>query len=125
MNFKNIFKPIGDEETKPMREGSVEYTKKDLSGNTVVLKDPCAFSESVEIADYLLNNAAVLVNCERLNDANTLRIVDYLNGVIHAIDGDAQKIGDKIYLFTPSTVDIEGSIGESQESQNYDDEFEF
>ena len=37
-------------------------------------------------------------------------MIDFLSGVIFAIDGDIQKIGPKIFLCTPKNIGVDGSI---------------
>lgn len=35
------------------------------------------------------------------------RIIDFLNGATYALDGSVEKIGEQVYLFTPSSVIID------------------
>ena len=37
----------------------------------------------------------------------TERIIDFLNGATYALDGSVEKIGEMVYLFTPSSVIID------------------
>ena len=79
-------------------------------GNTMILLEPRAYSESQQIADYLKSNSSVVVNLRRVTPDQAKRIVDFLSGTIYAIGGDLQKLGGGIFLCTPNTVNVEGKI---------------
>ena len=76
----------------------------------MMLFEPRAYSESQQIADYLKNRSAVVVNLKRVTPDQAKRIVDFLYGTIYAIGGDLQKLGGGIFLCTPNNVNVEGSI---------------
>ena len=63
-----------------------------------------------EIGGYLKKNKAAVVNLHRLQKEQQKRVVDFLTGVIFAIDGDIQVIGPKIFLCTPKNIGVTGSI---------------
>ena len=77
-----------------------------------MLLEPRAYSESQQIADYLKNRSAVVVNLKRVTPDQAKRIVDFLYGTIYAIGGDLQKLGGGIFLCTPNNVNVEGKISE-------------
>lgn len=76
----------------------------------VVLLEPRAYADAQEVADHLNNKRAVVVNLQRIQHDQGLRIVDFLSGTVYAISGDIQKIGTDIFLCTPSNVDVSGNI---------------
>ena len=76
----------------------------------MILLEPRAYSESQQIADYLKNRSAVVVNLKRVTPTQAKRIVDVLNGAVYAIGGDIQKLGGGIFLCTPNNVNIQGKI---------------
>ena len=78
----------------------------------MMLLEPRAYSESQQIADYLKNRSAVVVNLKRVTPDQAKRIVDFLYGTIYAIGGDLQKLGGGIFLCTPNNVNVEGKISE-------------
>ena len=78
----------------------------------MMLLEPRAYSESQQIADYLKNRCAVVVNLKRVTPDQAKRIVDFLYGTIYAIGGDLQKLGGGIFLCTPKNVNVEGTISE-------------
>ena len=75
-----------------------------------MLLEPRAYSESQQIADYLKNRSAVVVNLKRVTPDQAKRIVDFLSGTLYAIGGDLQKLGGGIFLCTPNNINVEGKI---------------
>ncbi len=93
------------------------HTENGDAGSKMMLLEPRAYSESQQIADYLKNRSAVVVNLKRVTPDVAKRIVDFLYGCIYAIGGDLQKLGGGIFLCTPNNVNVEGKISE-EPSQN-------
>lgn len=140
--LKGIFG--GDADDNDTLTGEDEYytTSKEefheqngVAGSKMMLLEPRAYSESQQIADYLKNRCAVVVNLKRVTPDQAKRIVDFLYGTIYAIKGDIQKLGGGIFLCTPNNVNVEGKISEENGSnnkssrgkkeQNHDDEEDF
>ncbi len=92
------------------------HVENGVAGSKMMLLEPRAYSESQQIADYLKNRSAVVVNLKRVTPDQAKRIVDFLYGTIYAIGGKIQKIGSGIFLCTPNNVNVEGRI--SEESDN-------
>ncbi|MBQ9018734.1 MAG: cell division protein SepF [Bacilli bacterium] len=88
-----------------------------IAGSKMMLLEPRAYSESQQIADYLKNRSAVVVNLKRVTPDQAKRIVDFLYGTIYAIGGDLQKLGGGIFLCTPNNVNVEGSISEENKEK--------
>ncbi len=88
-----------------------------VAGSKMMLLEPRAYSESQQIADYLKNRSAVVVNLKRVTPDQAKRIVDFLYGTIYAIGGDLQKLGGGIFLCTPNNVNVEGSISEENKEK--------
>ncbi len=109
-------------------EGEVEGTVEDefyqapkvgsKEGNKMMLLEPRAYSESQQIADYLKNRNAVVVNLKRVTPDQAKRIVDFLSGTLYAIGGDLQKLGGGIFLCTPNNVNVEGKITDDNASRS-------
>ena len=94
-------------------EEEEEYIEEEgMVPNKMILLEPRAYSESQQIADYLKNKCAVVVNLKRVTPDQGKRIVDFLYGTLYAIDGDLQKLGGGIFLCTPKNVNVEGKISD-------------
>lgn len=76
----------------------------------VVVTDPRSFEEVVGIADNLKNRCSVVVNLEQADAELAKRVVDFVSGATYALNGSMQKVGNGIFLFVPSNVDIAGEL---------------
>ena len=72
----------------------------------VLVIEPRQFEESVEIVEHLRTRKSVLLNLHMLDNEQSQRVVDFLSGACHAIDGHQQRIGDGVFLFAPASVVI-------------------
>lgn len=78
----------------------------------VVLAEPRTYDEAQEIADNLKSRRSVIVNLQRVRREQAVRIVDFLSGTVYALGGHISKIGPNIFLCTPDSVEITGTISE-------------
>ncbi len=136
--FKSFF--TGGESQENDDEQKEYYIEEQADGgNKMMLLEPRAYSESQQIADYLKNKSAVVVNLKRVTPDQAKRIVDFLSGTLYAIGGDLQKLGGGIFLCTPKNINVEGKISDDnaqtptvkgtrskkQDSKDEEDEEEF
>ena len=99
-----------DSEQNDIKESSKGSNKE--YKNKTILVEPRAFSEAQQIADYLKNKNQVVVNFKRVTSDVSKRIMDFLNGIIYAIDGTMQKLGPGIVICAPKGFEIEGNISD-------------
>ena len=74
----------------------------------IVRFHPTSFQDSRKAASDLVASKAVIVNLEELDSASSRRMVDFLSGVVFAMDGDVQKIAQNAYVFCPPNMIISG-----------------
>ena len=67
---------------------------------------PTSFEEVSEIADYLLDGCTVVLNMEMLDNVQTVRMLDFLNGVTYSNDGEIKNVAKSTYIITPHHVDV-------------------
>jgi len=87
----------------------------------VILIEPRVYAEAQEVADHLVSRRAVVVNLQRIQHDQAIRIVDFLSGTVYAIGGDIQRVGKDIFLCTPDNVEVSGNITEMFDDKNYED----
>ena len=123
--LKEIF--TGEEEDTDsidyeVKEPIKKSNKKEFKNKTILV-EPRASSEAQQIADYLKTNNQVVVNFKRVTSDVSKRIMDFLNGIIYAIEGTMQKLGPGIVICAPKGFEIEGNISEeeSKKSSKKDD----
>ena len=114
--LKEIF--TGEEEDTEVNDYEIKETTKKSNNkefkNKTILVEPRAFSEAQQIADYLKSNNQVVVNFKRVTSDVSKRIMDFLNGIIYAIEGTMKKLGPGIVICAPKGFEIEGNISEEE-----------
>lgn len=78
----------------------------------IVLYEPRVYSDAKDVAQNLLNNKAVVINFSRMDDSSARRIVDFITGTVYALNGEIQRIGDRIFLATPPKFVTNGKISD-------------
>ena len=74
---------------------------------------PERFDEVKAIGEHLLARRTVVLNLEETNKETTKRIIDFLCGVVFAIDGQVKKVANATYVVTPKNVDVSGDQPEN------------
>ena len=67
---------------------------------------PVTFEDVSGIADYLIEGCTVVLNLELLDQASTIRMLDFLNGVTYSMDGEIKNVSRSTYIITPNNVDV-------------------
>lgn len=86
----------------------------------ITVVEPRVYSEVEGMATLLMQKQAVIVNFKRMDKAQAARVIDYLTGIIFAIDGSAQKLQNELFMFTPSDIVIDGVLEGNDDSSNMD-----
>jgi len=72
----------------------------------VMVIEPRSFDESLDIVNNLREKKSIILNLHLLDAEQSQRLVDFLSGATHAIDGHQQKVGEGVFIFTPCNVAI-------------------
>jgi len=86
----------------------------------VVVCEPRIFEDCQLIADNLKNRRPVVINLEEADKELAKRVVDFISGATYALNGSMQKVGNGIFLFVPSNIDIAGEIRGSERDKDKD-----
>lgn len=118
--FKSFIAPMDEDDVLEVEQEDTpsisEYERPKSKVNhlpndtKMVLFEPRSFDESEEIAKRLKENKAAVVNLHKLQRDYAQRTIDFLTGVIFALDGSIQKIGHNVILCTPRSVAVHGQI---------------
>ena len=80
----------------------------------MVISQPTSFEQSEEICNYLKERKSVIVNLEYVNKDVARRIVDFVSGAVHAVDGHIQKISNSIFLIAPTNYEISNEMAREE-----------
>jgi cell division inhibitor SepF len=72
----------------------------------VVLMKPRSFEEIPQAVMALRERKSVILNLSLLDINQAQRCADYVAGGAFAIDGHQERLGNDVFLFTPSSVQI-------------------
>ena len=83
----------------------------------IKIEEPRIYEDSLHVSSYLREGKPVIINLKYLDTDSGKRFIDFVCGTAYAINGHMMKIGDNIFLFTPSSVLITESGDQSQYDQ--------
>ena len=96
-------------ETNPIRKSRANLRvlpQAKAGAHEVIVIEPKAYNESITIVEALKERKTVILNLQLLDREQSQRIVDFLCGCTHALDGSQRKIGENVFIFTPSNINI-------------------
>lgn len=72
----------------------------------IVVMRPTSFNETLLAVRCLKNRSTVIVNVSEMSETESQRFVDFISGSAYALDGYQERVGDGIFILTPSHVGI-------------------
>lgn len=81
-----------------------------IGQSKMYIVEPRAFEDVKNYVQHLKNRKSLIVRLHLVNKEEAQRIVDFMSGTTHALDGNMRKLGEKIFCFTPASVVIEGDL---------------
>ena len=82
------------------------------NGNSeVVVIEPHSFEEMPQVILALRERKSVVLNLNVMNPEEAQRAVDFVAGGTYAMDGHQERVGESIFLFTPSSVKVSSLSG--------------
>ena len=77
----------------------------------VVVVEPRSFEEMPQVIQALRERRSIVLNLTMMDTDEAQRAVDFVAGGTYAIDGHQERIGESIFLFTPSCVQVSTQSG--------------
>jgi cell division inhibitor SepF len=85
----------------------------------VVVFEPSSFDEMPQVIEALRQRRSVVLNLNIMDAEEAQRAVDFVAGGTYAIDGHQERIGESIFLFTPSCVQVSTPSGVVHEANQH------
>lgn len=79
-------------------------THPNYKGYEVMVIEPRSFGEAGQIVQSLKERKTIVLNLHLLDREQSQRTIDFVCGAAHALNGKPQKVGDMVFVFTPSNV---------------------
>ena len=75
-------------------------------GGQITKRMPKTLADAQKAAEDLKERRPVIVNLEHTDDEVARRVIDFISGVTYALSGFYERVGDKVFLFTPANIII-------------------
>lgn len=72
----------------------------------VMIIEPRSFKDAATVVQHLMERKTVVLNLHLLDKEQSQRTIDFVCGASHALNGNPQKVGDLVFVFTPSNVSL-------------------
>ncbi len=110
---EEIILPGAAGEDRPKRRPflALHQTRQD----EIFLRRPRSLEDAQVCADCLKARRPVVVTLKSLDEPKARRVLDFLSGVVYAIDGHMQVAGEGVYVLTPGSMSIAAEVPSGQE----------
>ncbi len=88
------------------------------SSSEVSLMEPRCFDEMPQAIQALRERKTVILNLTMMDPDQAQRAVDFIAGGTYAMDGHQERVGESIFLFAPSCVNVTSSFPEEASPSN-------
>jgi len=79
----------------------------------IVSARPRSMEDATEVAERVKERVPLVMNLEGVEESASRRIVDFVGGVVFALDGSLKKVGRAVYICAPCDIPIEELRSES------------
>ena len=87
-------------------------------GYEVMVIEPRSFDDAAHIVQNLKDRKTVVLNLHLLDKEQSQRTIDFVCGAAHALCGKPQKVGDLVFVFTPTNVTLSVEVNANQNKFN-------
>jgi cell division inhibitor SepF len=100
---------VGDQRPAPVNAQAtnvVGMPNRNLAQTEMCLMEPRSFEDMPQAVTALRERKSIILNLSLMDPDTAQRCVDFVAGAAFAIDGHQERLGEHIFLFTPSFVQI-------------------
>ena len=87
-------------------------------GYEVMVIEPRSFDDAAHIVQNLKDRKTVVLNLHLLDKEQSQRTIDFVCGAAHTLCDKPQKVGDLVFVFTPSNVTLSVEVNANQNKFN-------
>lgn len=85
-----------------------------MRGTEVMIIEPRSFGEAGQIVQNLRDRKTIVLNLHLLDKEQSQRTIDFVCGAASALNGQPQKVGDMVFVFTPNNVTLTVDAAKTQ-----------
>lgn len=86
--------------------GASSSTARPMSHQAVHVTNPTTFNDVEEVGERFRAGIAVIMNLQGADEGVAKRLLDFASGLIYGLDGRIERVGDRVFLLTPTGVDV-------------------
>jgi cell division inhibitor SepF len=87
------------ERPAPRRDGEVRR---------ITTIHPRSYNDARKIGEAFRENTPVIMNLSDMDDSDAKRLVDFAAGLIFGLHGAIERVTNKVFLLSPSSVEVTG-----------------
>jgi cell division inhibitor SepF len=77
-----------------------------VSSSKVHVTNPTTFNDVEEVGEAFRSGVPTIMNLAGAGENVAKRLLDFASGLIFGLDGRIERVGDRVFLLTPSGVDV-------------------
>ena len=89
-------------------------THPNYRGYEVIVMEPRSFDDAAQIVQHLKDRKTIVLNLHLLDKEQSQRTIDFVCGAAHALNKKKKKVGDLVFVFTPSNVTLSVDMNQTQ-----------
>lgn len=86
----------------------------------IVTVTPTSYNQAKEIGEAFRDGTPVIMNLSLVKDQEAKRMVDFAAGLVFGLSGSIEKIDGRVFLLTPSTVEVAQVKSRTSKSELFD-----
>ncbi|GAA4369884.1 cell division protein SepF [Paeniglutamicibacter cryotolerans] len=89
----------------------------DSSLRQITTVHPRSYNDAKIIGESFRDGIPVIMNVTDMGEADAKRLVDFSAGLVFALHGSIERVTNKVFLLSPSTVEVLGEDKKSSDTQ--------
>ncbi|MGI8949628.1 MAG: cell division protein SepF [Ornithinimicrobium sp.] len=85
--------------------------------NRITTIHPRTYNEAKNIGESFRTGTQVIMNLTEMDDSDAKRLVDFAAGLAFGLHGSIERVTTKVFLLSPSHVEVEGAIDSGRTQQ--------
>ena len=98
----------------PVKKPAANKASNSANSGALKVVKPRDAQDALIIADYLINGYTVVMNIESLEREITMRLVDFLQGALHVLDGELRRVTKSTLVLSPRRGEVSSDDAEAE-----------
>ena len=104
-----IFSALGLKVGGRKHAADIPQAESQASEPQVILLAPRSLQETRDLRTYIIERKQTIVSLDSVGDADARRILDYMSGMVYALDANITQVSTRAFIVTPGNVNIKVS----------------